>query len=149
VRRACARLGFFCRDRVICLLLRAHVASALDLGKADVLDPLWWKKATFIINEFERATAQKLAEYEYQFSLALIDYDATEEVLRMSLESAETLLTSLTSTAQPWEPAQAVGGLRNDIAAMREQYVATFGDPDTPEFQAELARTIAYLNRDR
>lgn len=131
------------------MLLRAHVAGALDLSKADVLDPRWWKRAEFIIQEFERQAELKLDEYEYQLSLALIDHSAGEEVLKVTLDTAENLCNKFEQDLRPWDATAATGDLRDTIADMKARYIEVFGDPATPEFQAEMARTVAYLRGDK
>lgn len=131
------------------MLLRAHVAGALDLGKADVLDPRWWKKAEFIMQELERTDDIQLEEYEYRINLALIDQSSEEEVLKMALDATEATCHRMEALVRPWLVDTPTTDLHDTIKTMRDQYVEIFGDPSTPEFQARLADTIAYLKRDK
>ena len=126
--------------------MRAHVAGALDLSRADIFDPRWWTRAQFVINEFETAAVRKLDEYEYQLTLALANGDADEETLRLYLEEAEMLNGKFAETLTPWEATQATD-LHDVIRDMHKQYVEVFGDPEDPEYQKEIERTIAYLTR--
>lgn len=118
----------------------------LDLATADTCDPRWWRKAQFVIDAVDARNMRKLHEYKLQHILALLDYQLEADQYNQYIDMASAAETQLISDTLPWlatEPEDP----RQYIENMRQKYIEVFGDPADPEFQKEIARTCAYLQR--
>lgn len=65
----------------------------------------------------------------------------------LHLKQATNLRNRLADSIAPWLEKTSAPDLHEYVTQARQQYVATFGDPDDPEVQKEIARTCAYLER--
>lgn len=99
-----------------------------------------------MIDAVDARNMRKLHEYKLQHILALLDYQLEADQYNQYIDMASAAETQLISDTLPWlatEPEDP----RQYIENMRQKYIEVFGDPADPEFQKEIARTCAYLQR--
>ena len=96
-----------------------------------------------MIDELAREDTGKVLDNAYRFHLALIGNGSLKEDSFKSAQSnAQNLFFDLMGTIRPWEGSSAEERKNQEIEALRARYIERFGDPDDPEFQAEMQRQL-------
>lgn len=122
------------------MLIQAHCKGLLDLG-GDILDPHWWKKAVLVSDYLQRELRAKLYEYTFQFNLALLDYETSQQTFDMHHRQAEGARNNMIECLMPWVEA-GPKTLKESLKLMRQQYVQRLADPSSKKGQAAIAKQL-------
>jgi hypothetical protein len=126
-------------------MIQADAEKIIDFRKAKPLEYHWNLHLRWKLDYLSRRNQARIIENQLQQHLAVLDYALESNQFNHHWEGAGTLQNRLFNLTQPWldvgpEDPQ-------EIAAMlQEQYTAEFGDPNDPEYQAEIDRLIASWN---
>jgi len=83
----------------------------------------------------------RLNEYKFQLNLAVLNYSMDFDAFNTHWNQADMIRNCLISNIAPWIKT-GPKSTKEMMAQMREQYIATFGDPEDPENKAEMQRLI-------
>lgn len=126
-----------------CLYMQAVIEGKLDADETDVLSGRWWQKCYHVIDYLARQIRVDLYKAKMQFGLAELAGSGDTIGRDKAWEQAEHARNSLVAESMPWLDVRPRSPAET-IAAMRDKYVRTFGDPKDPEFQKEMKRLLDY-----
>ena len=123
-------------------MVQASITGAIDLRDGAVDDRDWWLRLRWTL-DFLHSQRDKEATLAALHQQQLLAATAADD-FPTQRKKAEALYGQLLEHLFPWEEHRP-RTLREIAAGMRQQYVDQFGDPNDPEFQKEMAKTIAHL----
>jgi len=85
----------------------------------------------------------KLASSTFDLNCALLDYDTDQTVFDLHWKQAIGARNTLIKAIAPWIEVEPTD-MKSVIAKMKKQYTKAFGDPDSPEYRAEVDKLLAY-----
>lgn len=135
-------------DRASSLIVEAAGRGAIDFRDADILDRKWWLKVGLITDYLERQHYARIFEVKISQHTALLDYKSETETLDHHWKAIGKLRDKLISELMPW---QDVGpeDTRELAAQLEQDYEAEFGDPTTPEYQAQIDKLLEHWRENR
>ena len=125
------------------MIVQASVTGALDFRDARPLDRRWHKRLRWTLDYLDRQNDARVVENLIQQHLAVLDYNGDDNQFSTHWDEANRLRARYGGLVSPWGD-WAPPDPQELAAQMHEEYVATFGDPQDPEFDAEMDRLIAY-----
>ena len=130
-------------DRGIVLMIQAAVRGTIDFTQARQLDPAWWQKVRLILHGMEREDDFTLFREIYRWHLAFLGNSSlTAAGFREQQEAAQEVLLKLAAILRPWDAKTQQQMKREEYESLLAKYRKEIGDPDSPEFQAELQRQL-------
>jgi hypothetical protein len=139
--------GFLARDRDAGLIVELGLRSGFDFRRHDPTDPhqrLWLRICLEHMRQqrYAQALAAK-SESVVAFMLHRIAVVSSEQqITATALEQARELVQSRIRLLLPWTGDENVQADRDKL---RQAWVNTFGDPNDPAVQAQIAAVVAYL----
>jgi len=129
-------------------MVQAGCEGMIDYSKADVLDPRWWKKMMAVYDHCYNKVVTRLNEYKFQLNLSVLDYTAEFDTFTLHWNQADMLRNRLVASNAPWID---TGPQSADemMEQMRETYIEHFGDPQDPEYKAEIQKLIDHWQGDK
>ncbi len=129
-------------------MVRAAARGAVDFTRGDPRDFRWWLRMTMLCDAIEAEDSARLVENYNRRDLALLSgRELSAESHQSVQENIARQLSSLRKLLLPWM-AEAQESLESWTERALKQWIAEWGDPDSPETQAKIAATVAALNRD-
>lgn len=120
------------------------VAGAVDFTAADLTDPLWWRSLWMRMSAYERMTNRDYYRSQVSNVIKLLCRP------RLSTEAAEGLennydyyTEALRKALWPWQRDEDDTDV---IASLTASWEARWGNPNDPEVQKAIQKTIDALN---
>lgn len=122
-------------DRRLSSLVRVAVGGKIDFSKAKLSDRTWWRKLNWTVAESQRLEfldyqGHRLVKLAGQMGLHRID----EKSFSKLQDAANTTLEDIRQ--------RIFGGIekKTDQQSAKDQWSSVFGDLDSPETQAKIAK---------
>jgi len=123
--------------------MQIAAAGIMDFRKADVLDPKWWIKLRWMIDQVNSNHCVKIYEHRLQQRLALLPTLTDSTHIERCWNSVRSIQEKIVNEIAPWV-LTGRAAIHDIVARMKAQYTHKWGDPDSPEHRAELDRLRSY-----
>ena len=122
-------------------MVQAAAAGAINFRDADILDREWWTKVKWLVEAYDSQKRVDLCHVQLRrTSLMMANTDDSADY-NAELADYKTTLNKLIAEMYPWEDT-GPQSLEEVGEVMRDQYLETFGDPNSPEGKAEIQKLL-------
>lgn len=130
-------------------MVRAAATGAVDFAAADPLDRRWWARLRIILDELAGQARFELNRLYHGRGRSLLALEGLgQQSLQSIQESLEAYEKEIEGILTPWRRAP-----KRDreaaVAKLRQEWVETWGDPESPETAESIAATVAFLEAQR
>lgn len=116
--------------------------GVIDFHQARLLDPAWWRRCRILLNGMQQEEDLTVARSVFDYHLALVgNAGLTEDSFKGAQERARRAYQDILGVLRPWE-GSAEDRKKQEYQALRDAYVAHFGDPSDPVWQEEYQRQM-------
>lgn len=113
----------------------------IEFYQAKILDRLWWKKLTILLDQLEAQNVLKLIELQHQQNAAAINYQNGKEAFDHHWNIGKKNIMDVKNLLFPWLRKETAPE-EQAIKSLRDEWVANFGDPSDPETQKRIQATV-------
>jgi len=132
-------------DRGCALICQAAAEGLIDFSKAQLLDRYWWKRLDILLYQLEKRNYYDVIKTQHNQCSNALTYCDDDEIFKSYWKSCNDLLNDLYSSYFSWVKEKELSKNNDVIKQLREEYIANFGDPDTPEAKQRIANTVNFL----
>lgn len=124
-------------------MVKAAVSGAVDYSQADPLDEHWWLRFWWAIEEVQRQEAIAVLETHHRHEVALLAHGRlADDGFSKTQDRSNELVEDITKLHRPWYRKQT---MQERAGQLRQMWVDRFGDPDSDEVKAGIAKLQAYF----
>lgn len=123
---------------------RAVVSGRLDLATADYLDPAWYRRVRWTIQEMEREDTLRIEELRHHARCAGIS-SPLYEYANEQVKAANEILDKIQALLRPWEKVKTLADHAREMTEAWERLHG--GKVGSREMDERIASTVAAMQR--
>jgi len=127
-------------------MVQAATRGVVDFTRADPRNPLWIRKLRSILDQIESDNdVQYYGLLRETYLAAASRSNLTQSSYDAIAEGLKGYTHRIRDALFPWMTAETEETTNQHRSLLREQWIATWGDPSEPETQARIEATVAAI----
>jgi hypothetical protein len=128
-------------------MVEASAEGIIDFTAIRPRDPHWWIHFRAMLGYLERRKSLQWATWSREFHQAKYAVDRiTDDSFSTAQKETGKLIADTFDLLFPWLQENREGVLVDEARELRDAWVERFGDPDDPEIQERIQKTVETLN---
>jgi uncharacterized protein YdgA (DUF945 family) len=127
-------------------MVRAAASGAIDFARADPRDRFWWTRLNLTLEHLEDEAVREVTRMNHATAAALLARaDLKQDSIDKVRDHADALVRKVSTLLFPWVDFDPRTATATAIGAMRAQWAAEWGDPESAATKAKIAATVAAM----